>query len=268
MVRSLKSLRTWIQQRNNTDTIEDQRMSQAGFHATSGNETSYTRMLKEEAQMNWIYNLLASGANWVLLAGYLVIPGTFTSLKKSNSVEKTLEKNNAGRVLLNTIQNPPLLVFSCLFLITGATVLGWLFNRPASLNAAAGLLTTIVNVCASQEGVWSVMAVVTTIVTGATLVICLGLSLFYKFFKLRKVIQSDACRTSYFEVFWVREDCLRHVLGEVKEPDRGIRFCIGNDQFSRAQSLAPLLSSLLQYCWLSDQRTDSVWVEIRADNEG
>ncbi|KAJ5878301.1 hypothetical protein N7455_001766, partial [Penicillium solitum] len=64
--------------------------------------------------------------------------------------------------------------------LTGATVLGWLFKMykanyswltnkifmPATLNAAAGLLTTIVNVCASQGGEWSVMALVTTIVTG------------------------------------------------------------------------------------------------------
>jgi hypothetical protein len=136
------------------------------------------------------------------------------------------------------------------------------------LNAAAGLLTTIVNVCASQGGDWSVMALVTTIVTGVTLVICLGLSVFYKFFKLRKVIQNDACRSSYFEIFWMREDCLGQKVDEAKEQDRGIRFCIGNDEFSRGQNLALLLSSAIQYCWLSDERTHSVWVEVRADNEG
>ncbi|KAJ5878302.1 hypothetical protein N7455_001767 [Penicillium solitum] len=97
MGRSLESLQAWIKRQCRTDTVGDQRMNQAGFHGISGNETPYTRMLKEEAQMNWTYNLLASGANWVLLAGYLVIPGTFTSLKESNSVEETLEKNNAGR---------------------------------------------------------------------------------------------------------------------------------------------------------------------------
>ncbi|OQD76227.1 hypothetical protein PENANT_c121G09448, partial [Penicillium antarcticum] len=189
-------------------------MVQAESREISGNETSYTRMLKEEAEMNWIYNLLASGGNWVLLAGYLVIPGTFTSLKGSSSVEETLEKNSAGRAILSTIQNPPLLVFACIFLVAGATLLAWLFTRykanyswlinklfmPASLNAAAGLLTTIVNVCASQGGDWSVMALVTTIVTGVTLAICLGFSIFNKFYKLRKVIQSDACRSSYFEI--------------------------------------------------------------------
>ena len=61
------------------------------------------RMLKEEALMNWKYNVMVSAANWVLLAGYLVIPGTFTSLKESSQVEKALNKNNAGRAALNTI---------------------------------------------------------------------------------------------------------------------------------------------------------------------
>lgn len=44
-------------------------------------DTIYTIMLKEEAQMDWRYNVTVSIANWALLAGYLVIPGTFTSLK-------------------------------------------------------------------------------------------------------------------------------------------------------------------------------------------
>jgi hypothetical protein len=65
----------------------------------------------------------------VLLAGYLVIPGTFTSLKDSSSVEETLEKNSVGRVILSTIQNPPLLIFTYIFLVAGATVLAWLFTR-------------------------------------------------------------------------------------------------------------------------------------------
>lgn len=83
-------------------------------------------MLKEEAQMDWKYNLCAGVANWVLLAGYLVVPGTFTSLKESSEVEQQLQKNNAGRALLKTIQNPPLLIIACVFLAAGGLTLGWL----------------------------------------------------------------------------------------------------------------------------------------------
>ena len=92
-------------------------------------DTPYMRMMKEEALMNWKYNVMVSAANWVLLAGYLVIPGTFTSLKESSQVEKALNKNNAGRAALNTIQNPPLLVIACLFLAVGATALVLLYRK-------------------------------------------------------------------------------------------------------------------------------------------
>ncbi|OQE56376.1 hypothetical protein PENNAL_c0417G07520, partial [Penicillium nalgiovense] len=136
-------------------------------------------MLKEEAQMDWRYNVTVSIANWALLAGYLVIPGTFTSLKESSQVEEILTKNNAGRAVLHTIQNPPLLVVACLFLAGGAAALTLLFRRlqsnylwlinkifmPAAFNAAAGLLTTLVNIYTSRSGHWSVMAIATIIVT-------------------------------------------------------------------------------------------------------
>jgi hypothetical protein len=92
-------------------------------------DTLYTKMLKDEAQMDWRYNLCANAANWVLLAGYVIIPGTFTSLKKSSEVQDALQTNGAGRVVLKTIQNPPLLVISFLFLIAGSAMLGWLWVK-------------------------------------------------------------------------------------------------------------------------------------------
>ncbi|KAJ5531430.1 hypothetical protein N7527_004823 [Penicillium freii] len=162
-------------------------------------------MLKEEAQMNWKYNVFVSIANWALLAGYLVIPGTFTSLKESNQVEEVLKKNTAGRAVLSTIQNPPLLVIACLFLVGGAAALivlfrtlesnySWLVNKifmPAALNAAAGLLATLVNVYTSQSGHWSVMAIVTVVVTSLLLIVFSLLLAYYKFTKLRRVILED-----------------------------------------------------------------------------
>lgn len=111
------------------DVDDDLQANQAvdgSFRNGNNNETRYTRMLKEEAQMDWKYNFFADAANWILLAGYLVVPGTFTSLNKSNEVEKTLQSNDAGRAVLKTLQNPPLLAIACLFLVAGATTLGYL----------------------------------------------------------------------------------------------------------------------------------------------
>ncbi|KAI3092908.1 hypothetical protein CBS147333_10173 [Penicillium roqueforti] len=170
-------------------------------------ETTYVRMLREEAEMDISFNITVGVANWALLAGYLVIPGTFTSLQTLNQVERVLQANEAGRTVLHTIQNPPLLGIACLLLVSGIGALMWLLhfpkirgnyiwliNRlftPLSLNAAAGLLTTVINVCTSQDGDWSVMAIVTTTVTGATLSACSALLAIYKFYKLEKIIRED-----------------------------------------------------------------------------
>ncbi|KAF3002270.1 hypothetical protein E8E15_000750 [Penicillium rubens] len=170
-------------------------------------ETSYVRIFREEAEMDITFNVTVGVANWALLAGYLVIPGTFTSLQTSDKVERVLQANKAGRTVLHTIQNPPLLGIACLLLFGGIGALMWLLhfpkirgnyiwliNRlftPLSLNAAAGLLTTVINVCTSQGGDWSVMAIVTTTVTGATLSVCSALLAIYKFYKLEKIIKED-----------------------------------------------------------------------------
>lgn len=63
--------------------------------------------------------------------------------------------------------------------------------RPACLNAAAGLLTTVINVSASQAGACSVMALTTIIVTVTTLVFSGASFAVYKFIKLKRVINDD-----------------------------------------------------------------------------
>lgn len=94
------------------------------------NETTYVRMLREEEQMDMIFNITVSAANWALLAGYLVVPGTFTSLQSSNQVEKVLQDNKAGRTVLHTMQNPPLLAIACLLLVSGIAAFVWLLRFP------------------------------------------------------------------------------------------------------------------------------------------
>lgn len=123
------SLRSWFRpsQSKSTNKVFDKRFQEKCTDCGHVNQsTLYTQMLKEEAEMDWRYNLGAGVGNWVLLAGYLVVPGTFTSLKNSDQVEQKLHENNAGRILLKTIQNPPLLIIACLFLTLGGCLLGWL----------------------------------------------------------------------------------------------------------------------------------------------
>lgn len=71
----------------------------------------------------------------------------------------------------------------------------------------------------------------------------------------------------FFEIFWVLEDRHGRLRGKVEDWDRGFRFFIGDDDFNGSHNLALFLSSVVHYCWLCDQRTYSVLVEVRADNK-
>lgn len=92
------------------------------------NETAYARMLREEVEMDFMFNVAVSAANWALLAGYLVVPGTFTSLQSSGQIEHVLQANQAGRTVLHTIQNPPLLSIACCLLLGGLAGFTWLLR--------------------------------------------------------------------------------------------------------------------------------------------
>lgn len=94
------------------------------------NETTYARMLREEEEMDLVFNITVSAANWALLAGYLVVPGTFTSLQSSGQVEHALQANKAGRTMLLTIQHPPLLSIACCLLVGGIAAFVWLLHFP------------------------------------------------------------------------------------------------------------------------------------------
>lgn len=95
-------------------------------------ETRYVQMVVQSDEVIWEINALASASHWILLAGYLVVPGTFTSLKKSEGFGKTLEGSAAGNAVLNAIQNPPLLTTACFFFVIGLFImilLGWKFRE-------------------------------------------------------------------------------------------------------------------------------------------
>jgi hypothetical protein len=64
-----------------------------------------------------------------------------------------------------------------------------------SLNAAAGLLTTLINVCTSKGRSWSVMAITTVVVTGSTMAVFATLLVIYKFYLLEEVKKQDEMLT-------------------------------------------------------------------------
>lgn len=71
----------------------------------------------------------------------------------------------------------------------------------------------------------------------------------------------------YFEIYWVKEDNLgKHVPG-VGDYDRGFHCLIGEQEFRGAHRVKLWLSALVHYCWLADNRTETVMLEPRVDNE-
>ncbi|KAL2785341.1 hypothetical protein BJX66DRAFT_315038 [Aspergillus keveii] len=60
------------------------------------------------------------------LAGYLIVPGTFTALQKSGQVQDALAKDDVGQAIPNTVQNPPLLAIACILFVASTAALGWL----------------------------------------------------------------------------------------------------------------------------------------------
>jgi hypothetical protein len=68
--------------------------------------TRYLDMFIELDSIPRLHYILASLFTWLLLAGYVVFPGTFISLRNSNALNGV---GSAGKAVLKTFQNPPLL---------------------------------------------------------------------------------------------------------------------------------------------------------------
>ncbi|KAJ5669911.1 uncharacterized protein N7477_005274, partial [Penicillium maclennaniae] len=94
------------------------------------NKTTYARILREEEEIDIIFNIAISAANWALLTGYLVAPGIFTSLQSSDEVERALQANKAGRTVLHIIQNPLLLSVAYYLFLGGIAAFVWLLHFP------------------------------------------------------------------------------------------------------------------------------------------
>jgi len=72
----------------------------------------------------------------------------------------------------------------------------------------------------------------------------------------------------YMEIYWVKEDKLGTALGgQVGNWTRGFHILVGEEEFRGKHRLLVWLSSLVNWCWLADSRTDVVMVEPRVDSE-
>lgn len=92
-------------------------------------QTKYMEMLLHLDRIPRIYNILAGAFTWILLASFLIIPGTFTSFKNSDLFKEASsdeDKSNAiARAILHSAANVGLLWVSGIFCVIGG--MGCLF---------------------------------------------------------------------------------------------------------------------------------------------
>jgi hypothetical protein len=161
--------------------------------------TRYMQMLLDlDAVPKW-HNLAVAISAWIILAGFVIFPGTFTSIQSIDEEDQSF--NGVEKWVLSRVKNLPLLVVAGVCCGIGAIgMIGfwirwrrnyvWVCNRvflPGTLNSLAGLLSTIVNVYTAQNHQWSITAKVSAIVEAICLAICGVLFLFYSNWMLARI---------------------------------------------------------------------------------
>ena len=103
--------------------------SRPGDQAQTVAQTRYVDMLLGLDSIPRSHNLLASFSTWILLAGFLLVPGTFTSIQKSDMVKHEAQQNAVANEVLEKVKHASLLwiAFSCC--VVGASGLMWLWWR-------------------------------------------------------------------------------------------------------------------------------------------
>jgi hypothetical protein len=87
-------------------------MSKAGekeeYSTNNEAPTPYMEMYTQANKVPIADNILAALFSWLILAGFVILPGTFTSLKHS-----TILSSSKGReIIQKTVQNIPLLLIA------------------------------------------------------------------------------------------------------------------------------------------------------------
>ena len=88
-------------------------------------QTLYMRMSIESNLAQKRYTISASAFSWLILAGYLVLPNTFTSLNTSS----TLTSSRGGHFLQTTVRNIQLLPLASVLCFIGTAGICWLWYK-------------------------------------------------------------------------------------------------------------------------------------------
>jgi len=96
----------------------------APSHKSIQPTTEYIELLLELDKIPRTYVVAAYISTWSLLAGYLVFPGTFTSI--ANSQALTNDSGQVGKAIAKTFRNLELLIIAAISCVLGAGVIVFL----------------------------------------------------------------------------------------------------------------------------------------------
>jgi len=85
----------------------------------------YMNMLLELDEIPWWHDILASLCTWLLLAGYVVLPGAFTSIRNSRVLSD--EAGAAGKAIVKAAQTWPVLLVASICCAIGVSGMAWLW---------------------------------------------------------------------------------------------------------------------------------------------
>lgn len=161
------------------------------------------------------HNIFANLFAWLVLVAFVIAPCNFTGFP----ADRSLMVNDSDELssipltttaTLNKIPSIPLLAVCCACFVLG--ILGmlwlavywrrnyiWLMNRiylPLILNSLAGFIATMVIVHVQHGWHWSVAALVTVSVEGASLAVSLSLFALYQYWLLAKLKREHYRETS------------------------------------------------------------------------
>jgi hypothetical protein len=129
-------------------------------------QTRYMEMLLAVDTIPRLHNILSSFFTWLLLAGFLVFPGTFTSIQQLETNPNFQSKTDTE--ILNSVKHVSLLIVAGISSGLGALGMIWLWWRwrqnfvwllnkiflPGAMNSFAGLISTLINVYSQENGEW------------------------------------------------------------------------------------------------------------------
>ncbi|KAK0373208.1 hypothetical protein CLIM01_09421 [Colletotrichum limetticola] len=157
-------------------------------------------VLDNDRNIGWWWSLLAKVFSWLLLAGYIVFPSTFASLRRSRALESM---GVVGYIVSRGLND---FLISLASILSGSASIGlaWLWFRlranyiwvnqqiiiPTLVNSLMGLSSTLLNIYTVHGGEWSATAIVTATVTAWWLFVSCALYLIYRCL-LQRLQRSD-----------------------------------------------------------------------------